>query len=86
MKLALPSLNGVNREFLFTQKDFEQIRKLIYDHAGINLSEAKKDLVYSRLSRRLRVNKLKHFSDYVALFDSKQNMELEAFINTQIQP
>ena len=81
MKLALPSLNEVNREFLFTQKDFEQIRKLIYDHAGINLSEAKKDLVYSRLGRRLRANKLKRFSDYVALLDSKQNIEWEAFIN-----
>ena len=81
MKLALPSLNGVNREFLFTQKDFEQIRKLIYEHAGINLSEAKKDLVYSRLGRRLRANKLTCFSDYVALLDSKQNTEWQAFIN-----
>ena len=81
MKLALPSLNEVTREFLFTQKDFEQIRKLIYDHAGINLSEAKKDLVYSRLGRRLRVNKLKRFSDYIGLLDSKQNTEWEAFIN-----
>ena len=52
MKLALPKLNDVNREFLFTERDFEHIRKLIYDHAGINLSAAKKDLVYSRLGRR----------------------------------
>ena len=81
MKLALPSLKTVTREFLFTQEDFEQIRKLIYEHAGINLSEAKKDLVYSRLGRRLRANKLKRFSDYVALLDSKQNTEWEAFIN-----
>ena len=81
MKLALPSLNEVNREFLFTKRDFEQIRKLIYDHAGINLSESKKDLVYSRLGRRLRANKLKSFSDYINLLDSKKNAEWEAFIN-----
>lgn len=81
MKLALPKLNDVNREFLFTERDFEHIRKLIYDHAGINLSAAKKDLVYSRLGRRLRANKLKRFSDYIDLLDSKQNVEWEAFIN-----
>ena len=81
MKLALPSLTEVNREFLFTQNDFEHIRKLIYEHAGINLSAAKKDLVYSRLGRRLRAHKLKHFSDYIDLLDSKENTEWEAFIN-----
>ena len=81
MKLALPSLNAVNREFLFTQKDFEQIRKLVYDHAGINLSESKKDLVYSRLGRRLRVHKLKRFCDYIDLIGTKQSAEWEAFIN-----
>lgn len=81
MKLALPSLTEVNREFLFTENDFEHIRKLIYDHAGINLSVAKKDLVYSRLGRRLRAHKLKHFSDYIDLLDSKENAEWEAFIN-----
>lgn len=81
MKLALPSLKEVSREFLFTKKDFEQIRKLIYEHAGINLSEEKKALVYSRLGRRLRANKLMRFSDYVALLDSKQNVEWESFIN-----
>ena len=81
MKLALTSSSKIGREFLFTQKDFEQIRKLIYEHAGINLSEAKKDLVYSRLGRRLRVNKLTCFNDYIALLDSKQNTEWQAFIN-----
>ena len=81
MKLALPNINQVNREFLFTQQDFEQIRQLVYDHAGINLSEAKKDLVYSRLGRRLRVHKLKRFCDYIDLLSSKQSAEWEAFIN-----
>jgi chemotaxis protein methyltransferase CheR len=81
MTLALPSSSGVNREFEFTNRDFEQIRKLIYGHAGINLSDAKKDLVYSRLGRRLRANKLKRFCDYIDLLDSKQNAEWEAFIN-----
>ena len=27
-----------DREFVFTTADFERVRKLIYDHAGISLS------------------------------------------------
>ncbi len=42
------------REFDFTLKDFARVRKLIYEHAGISLSEAKTDMVYSRVGRRLR--------------------------------
>jgi chemotaxis protein methyltransferase CheR len=81
MKLAPPIKNEINREFLFTERDFEKIRKLIYEHAGINLSGAKKDLVYSRLGRRLRANKLNRFSDYIELLDDKNSAEWEAFIN-----
>ena len=29
------------REFVFTVADFERVRKLIYEHAGIALSAAK---------------------------------------------
>ena len=72
---------SVAREFDFTNRDFEQIRKLIYDHAGINLSENKQDLVYSRLARRLRAKGLKHFSDYIALIESKNSDEWESFVN-----
>ena len=42
------------REFAFTAADFERVRKLIYEHAGISLSPTKQDMVYSRLARRLR--------------------------------
>jgi chemotaxis protein methyltransferase CheR len=43
-----------DREFVFTQKDFRFIRKLVAEQTGIALSEAKTHMVYSRLSRRLR--------------------------------
>lgn len=81
LKPALTSFKELSREFLFTQKDFEKIRQLIYDHAGINLSAAKKDLVYSRLGRRLRANKLKRFCDYIDLLGTRQSTEWQAFIN-----
>ena len=40
------------REFSFSSADFERVRKLIYQHAGISLSPVKQDMVYSRLARR----------------------------------
>ena len=43
-----------DREFLFTGRDFEQVRRLIRERAGIALAEGKQDMVYGRLSRRLR--------------------------------
>jgi chemotaxis protein methyltransferase CheR len=70
------------REFLFTGRDFEQIRQLIYAHAGINLSSAKKDMVYSRLGRRLRATGQKNFKDYLALLTADSNNEWESFVNS----
>ena len=35
-------------------KPFQLISKLIYQRAGISLSESKQELVYSRVARRLR--------------------------------
>ena len=58
--MELPLL--YKHEFDFTENDFRVIQKLIYDHAGISLNDAKQNLVYSRLSRRLRANNLKNFS------------------------
>lgn len=70
------------REFHFTDQDFERVRKLIYVHAGINLSEAKKDMVYSRVGRRLRATGLKSFSEYLAYLESNDENEWEAFVNS----
>ncbi len=69
------------REFHFTEQDFARVRKLIYEHAGINLSDAKKDMVYSRLGRRLRATGLKSFREYLALLENNDEEEWEAFVN-----
>lgn len=74
--------SSASREFDFTARDFEQIRKLIYQHAGINLSDAKEDMVYSRLGRRLRATGLKSFRDYLALLETGNEGEWEAFVNS----
>ncbi len=78
----IPERDGASREFLFTEQDFQRIRKLIYDHAGINLSEAKKDMVYSRLGRRLRATGIGSFKDYLSLLETDDEREWEAFVNS----
>lgn len=77
-----PDGDAPTREFRFTDQDFQHIRKLIYDHAGINLSDAKKDMVYSRLGRRLRATGLTSFSNYLALLKTNNETEWEAFVNS----
>jgi chemotaxis protein methyltransferase CheR len=71
-----------DREFQFSDKDFERVCKLIYEHAGISLSASKQDMVYSRLARRLRANGLNRFRDYLELLESEDAAEWEAFTNS----
>jgi chemotaxis protein methyltransferase CheR len=70
------------REFQFTQEDFDRIRKLIYDHAGISLAPVKRDMVYSRLARRLRANNYATFAEYLAHLQRGDEKEWETFVNS----
>lgn len=74
--------NTSAREFSFTQQDFDKVRKLIYDYAGIALTPAKQDMVYGRLAKRLRHHKLNNFNDYLAMLERGNKAEWEAFINS----
>lgn len=73
---------ATDREFEFTQADFERIRELIRAHAGIALTPVKQDMVYSRLARRLRALGLKRFDDYLQRLDRGDKREWETFINS----
>ncbi|MDD5384867.1 MAG: chemotaxis protein CheR [Gallionella sp.] len=81
MNTNLQSGGDRDREFVFTSKDFERVRQLIYDHAGISLNPSKQDMVYSRLARRLRATGINNFKDYLALLESNNKAEWEAFVN-----
>jgi len=70
-----------DREFVFTEADFEFIRRLVSEKTGIVLSDAKRNLVYSRLSRRLRQLRLAHFGDYCDLLKAGDAGELVNFVN-----
>ena len=70
------------REFLFTDSDFFRIRGVIHQRAGIALGEHKREMVYSRLSRRLRELGFTRFSDYLALLESDaDSAEWQSFTN-----
>jgi chemotaxis protein methyltransferase CheR len=69
------------REFAFSEADFRILAQLAYEYAGIALSESKQNLVYGRLSRRLRALGLASFRDYCKYLGANP-AELENFINS----
>ncbi len=69
------------REFRFDDRDFERIRRLIYAHAGIKLSDSKRDMVYGRVTRRLRATGLKSFAEYLQRLEADE-LEFEEFVNS----
>ncbi|KAA0014508.1 chemotaxis protein CheR [Billgrantia pellis] len=75
-------LGHLERDLILTDEDFAQIRQLIYQRAGIVLAEHKREMVYSRLAKRLRHHGLTRFSDYLArLSRQPEAREWEAFTN-----
>jgi chemotaxis protein methyltransferase CheR len=73
---------GGAREFVFSTADFERVRKLIYQHAGISLSPVKQDMVYSRLARRLRATGKHSFTEYLDALEKNGGDEWERFVNS----
>jgi chemotaxis protein methyltransferase CheR len=81
MQAIRTSESGHARDFDFTEADFERVRSLIYAGAGISLSPAKRDMVYSRLARRLRAVRIGSFGEYLDRVESGDPEECEAFTN-----
>ena len=70
------------REFEFSDEDFHSLRDLVRKVSGITLSEAKRELIYGRLSRRLRALGLNTFGEYRALLAAPAGQrELGEFTN-----
>jgi chemotaxis protein methyltransferase CheR len=47
-----------------SNNEFKQFQKLVYEHSGINLHEGKKELLRTRLGKRLRQTGVKTFGEY----------------------
>ncbi len=70
------------KEFNFTRSDFDRVRALIYQRAGISLAESKHEMVYSRLARRLRATGLSSFGRYLDELEAgRLGAEWESFTN-----
>ncbi len=76
------AVQAANREFVFTDADFERVRQLIYKHAGISLAPVKRDMVYSRLARRLRATGKTSFGAYLDNLERGGGDEWERFVNS----
>lgn len=69
------------REFSFSDKDFSRVQKMVYDFAGIDLNDSKKNLVYNRLSKRIRFLELNSFHDYLNYVEKTGEEEFVHLIN-----
>jgi chemotaxis protein methyltransferase CheR len=69
------------REFVFSNEDFEALRRLVKELTGINLTDQKRELVYGRLARRLRALHLRTFAEYRDLLASDGGKEISEFCN-----
>jgi hypothetical protein len=77
---ALKKQEQEEREFLFTRDDFVRIKSLIYRHAGISLSDAKTDMVYSRIGRRLRALDMQSFKHYLDALEHEFPAQVCGFV------
>jgi chemotaxis protein methyltransferase CheR len=68
-------------EYVLTDSDFDRLRRILRELTGISLGDSKRELVYSRLARRLRKLKLTSFSEYCALVERGEAGELQELTN-----
>jgi len=77
--------DAVEQEFTFSKVDFDKVRELIYQRAGISLHAGKQAMVYSRLTRRLRETGHRSFAVYLDWLQSNMGAtgesEWQEFIN-----
>lgn len=72
-------------EFEFTDQDFNALRDIVTRETGIQLPDHKKQMMYSRLARRIRTLELEGFSAYRRHIEAQLNKgedeELMAMMN-----
>lgn len=78
---AVQSQSNPALNYDFSAANFAQLRELVFRHTGISLSDEKKQLAYSRFSKRLRALGLSRFDDYIELLKDSDSDELQDFIS-----
>jgi len=78
----LANATAQQREFAYTDADFRYVVEQAKRHAGIALADHKRDMVYSRLARRVRALGLSSIREYCDLLESaRQHEEIGHFVN-----
>ena len=72
-KTASPPRDRARGTAELSQAEFERLRTLIKEQAGIKLGTGKETLLKARLSKRLRSLGLDSFSDYIAVLDDDRS-------------
>jgi len=73
---------SLQQEFEFTKADFDRVRRIVHDHAGISLADSKQNLIYNRLSRRLRILNFYDFNHYLTFVEGEgHDQEFTHLIN-----
>lgn len=84
MSQAMASLipaDGSAEAYAFSSADYGRVRELIKVRAGIELGPSKRNLVYGRLSRRLRVLGCSSFAEYLDAVADPGSSEAAHFLN-----
>ena len=66
--------------YQLSNEEFDILRKKVYGEIGVNLTDAKKPLTISRLSKRLKELGISTFSQYIKYLEDNQG-ELEHLFN-----
>src|SRR5262247_4938154 len=83
LDVGLAAVVPTVREFEFSDADFRSLVQIARQHTGIALSDGKRDLVYGRLSRRLRALGFTAFRQYREYLEGPDGVrEVEKFINS----
>lgn len=64
-----------DREFKLRRAEFKAIRDIVYNRTGITLKDNKEEMVYSRLSRRIRALTMPDFKTYLDFLRSREGEE-----------
>lgn len=75
------ALSRARREYLMSESDFAFLQAKAYRLTGISVSDHKREMIYSRIVRRVRALKLDSFASYCQLIDAPDSPEILPFIN-----
>ena len=83
LDVGIAAAPSTQREFDFSDADFRSLVQIAHEQTGIALSDGKRDLVYGRLSRRLRALGFSSFRQYRDYLEGPDGVrEIEKFINS----